>query len=90
MDDINTEMGQLKFSKPAIYSITLVGIIHESLKERLTGLRVSEVKENDGISTFVVDIPDQTALAGILDTIYNYHLPLLKLEYLQTENREKH
>ena len=37
------------------------------------------------VSTLVGSVPDQAALSGVLETLYNMHLTLLSVEMLEGE-----
>ena len=72
--------------QPAVYSIRVVGRLDESWSERLSGLTIlsynSMLKDGMDVTTLTGKLQDQTALVGVLNTLYNLRLPLLSVEYL--------
>jgi hypothetical protein len=68
--------------KAAIYRIKVQGIVPENWVNRLGGLQVVEVSSNQ--TTLEGWLPDQAALKGVLDTIYELHLCLDKVEVSKT------
>jgi hypothetical protein len=69
--------------KAAIYRIKVRGMVPESWHERLGGLQISN-KTEDGV-TLEGRLPDQSALAGVLDTLFSLHLSLLEVNCLEEE-----
>jgi len=72
------------FNRPGKYRIFAHGFLDKSWSERLGGLRIttSSLKDQGTVTTLVGQVRDQAELAGILDTIYELHLSLLSVEYL--------
>jgi hypothetical protein len=66
--------------KPAVYRITVEGVVPESWIDRLGGLGIVSV--TSAATTLEGRLPDQAALNGILDTLYNLRLPLLEVSCL--------
>ena len=60
--------------KPADYRITVQGVVPESWLDRLGGLRIATVA--NGKTTLEGPLPDQAALKGVLDTLYDLRLCL--------------
>lgn len=77
-------MHRYEFSAPGYYRITLQGKLHPNWSERLGGMRVvAPVPEADREVTVLQGcVRDQAELSGILNSLYELHLPLLKVEYL--------
>ena len=63
--------------KPAIYRITVKGVVPESWQDRLGGIQV--VAADPTTTTLEGWLPDQAALKGVLDSLYKLHLPLLEV-----------
>ncbi|MGD9096715.1 MAG: hypothetical protein PVF97_01440 [Desulfobacterales bacterium] len=42
-----------------------------------------EIEGEESVTTLIGNVKDQAALAGILNAIYDLHLPLIKLELLR-------
>jgi len=59
--------------------------LHESWSEELGGLRIrscSSKDQEEPVTELVGQLRDQTELAGVLNTLYELHLPLLLVEML--------
>lgn len=73
-----------KFSSPARYRICVKGFLDESWSERFSGMCISN--ENPGritpMTTLVGSVIDQTELLGVLNSLYEMHLPLVSVELL--------
>ena len=68
--------------KAATYRITVRGIVPENWVNRLGGLQISEVSSTQ--TTLEGWLPDQAALKGVLDTLYELHLCLDKVDACNT------
>lgn len=71
----------LKFTSPATYRILIKGFLDESWSERLNGMRIVNLSSVDGrpITTLYGQVRDQAELLGVLNSIYEMHLPLISL-----------
>jgi len=58
--------------KPATYRISVHGIVPESWINRLGGMRIVTV--SSAATTLEGWLPDQAALKGVLDTLYELRL----------------
>ena len=63
--------------KPAVYRIKVQGVVPESWTDRLGGMGIVSV--TSGATTLKGRLPDQAALNGVLDTLYQLRLPLLEV-----------
>jgi hypothetical protein len=73
------------FDRPGNYRIRVLGFLNESWSERLGGLRISACspKDQEGpVTELVGQVRDQAKLAGVLNSLYELHLTLLSVEYL--------
>lgn len=72
------------FEKPATYRIRITGHIDDSLTDRFGGMVITRAFTADGrqISILVGHLEDQASLAGVLNELYELHLPLLTVEAL--------
>jgi hypothetical protein len=72
------------FKRPGKYRIRVHGFLDKSWSERLGGLRIttSSVKDQGPVMELSGQLRDQAELAGVLDTLYELHLSLLSVEYL--------
>ena len=68
--------------KPATYRISVHGIVPESWTDRLGGMRI--VAGSSAQTTLEGWLPDQAALKGVLDTLYELHLCLDKVDVCNT------
>jgi hypothetical protein len=75
---------QFSFYKPGNYRIRVQGFIDESWSERMSGMEITTHDGNDNVQVTTLDglMRDQAELAGVLNTLYEMHLPLLSVEYL--------
>jgi hypothetical protein len=89
MPDDYTEK-HLKLWSPAIYLIEVEGHLDESWSERLGGLRVKTRKRADQstVTTLTGRVRDQAELTGVLNSIYELHLPILSVKNLIEDNGE--
>lgn len=67
---------------PAEYRIRVSGRLNSDWSERLQGMKVSvvEVEGHGAVTELSGVLPDQAALMGVLDHLYNCSIPLLSME----------
>jgi hypothetical protein len=71
------------YNAPGIYRIRVAGRLDVRWAERLGGLDVNALVEGDvPVAELTGYLPDQAALYGVLNTLYDYRYPLLNVEYL--------
>jgi hypothetical protein len=72
------------FDSPAIYQIIAQGKIDPSWSDRLEGMTISQVTvdADPPLTTLEGELSDQAALAGVLNTLYELHLPLFSVKRL--------
>lgn len=77
-------------SGPAIYRIRVRGRLDAVLSARLEGMRIENLASNDGKAESVLEgrILDQAALAGVLNKLYELHLPVMAVDCLGGSNDE--
>jgi hypothetical protein len=63
--------------KPADYRIKVRGVVPESWTDRLGGMGIVSV--TSAATTLEGWLPDQAALNGVLDALYQLRLPLLEV-----------
>ena len=76
------------FDRPENYRIRVLGLLDESWSDRLGGLRITacSLKDQEGpVTELVGQVRDQAKLAGVLNTLYELHLTLLSVEYLNRD-----
>ena len=74
----------LKLETPATYRIRVQGRLDETWADRLSGMAITSTttKEKLPVTLLVGHLIDQAALSGVLNTLYELHLPLLSVENL--------
>ena len=72
------------FDRPGNYCIRVIGYLDESWSDRLAGLHItkSSPKDQGSVTSLVGQLRDQAELAGVLNTLYEMHLTLRSVEYL--------
>jgi hypothetical protein len=78
-------MKNVFFSEPGNYQIELQGQLDSKWFERLGAMRVISPESEIGITTLQGRVSDQTELSGILNTLYDLHLTLISIQYLDDE-----
>lgn len=82
------ESKRLKIWSSATYRITVEGNIDEKWSDHLASLSMSTKKRADKptVTTLTGVIRDQAELTGLLNILYELHLPILSVEKLDEEN----
>ena len=71
------------FDQPGVYRITVSGHLDVAWSEILHGITIVNGSEPDAEYTTVTGrLPDQAALMGILNTLYDRHVAVLAVERL--------
>ena len=69
---------------PAVYRVKVQGHLPLDWSEFLMGMNITVCdRELQRFSILVGRLPDQTALAGVLSTLYEQHFPILSVECLE-------
>ena len=78
----------LKLWTPTNYRIEVEGEVPESWSDRLGGMRITRRQRADQstVTTLIGRVKDQAELSGVLNTLYELHLPILSVENLTDEN----
>lgn len=70
------------FDRSGKYRIRVQGLLDERWSERLGGLSITTCKLKDqAVSELFGQMRDQSELAGVLNTLYELHLPILLVEH---------
>jgi hypothetical protein len=80
---MNAKVNQRRaFDSPATYQIRILGDLAPSWSDRLEGMAISSSATYDRlvVTTLVGELADQNALAGVLLTLVELHLPLISLQ----------
>jgi hypothetical protein len=77
----------LKSWTPGTYRISVEGQLDEKWSERLAGMDIKSWKRADQsvMTTLEGNLRDQSELLGVLNSLHELHLPLLKVECLKLE-----
>ena len=72
------------FNRPGNYRIRVIGYLDESWSDRFAGLQItkSSPKDQGPVTSLVGQLRDQAELSGVLNTLYDMHLTLRSVEYL--------
>jgi hypothetical protein len=75
---------EFKLETPATYRIRIQGRLDKSWTDRLGGMAINAdpASHKPPVTILVGHLTDQAALSGILNTLYELHLPLLSVENL--------
>jgi hypothetical protein len=78
----------IKIWTPATYRIKVEGYLDESWSDRLGGMRITSHhrKDETTVTTLVGRVRDQAELTGLLNSLYDLHLPILSVENLDADN----
>lgn len=82
----NRERG-LSLGQPAVYRIVVQGALPAEYADRLGDLCVESSGEGRGgqATTLTGHLRDQSQLLGVLNGLYEMHLPILSIELLEVE-----
>ena len=71
----------IPFDRPATYQISVQGMIDPDWSDRLAGMTIGLVREEacPPVTTLKGELSDQAALVGVLNTLYELHLPVLSV-----------
>jgi hypothetical protein len=78
---------KLTLDQPATYQTKVPGHLDESWSEWAGGMTITVESEGDGppVTTLTGTIADQAALQGLLRRLYSLGLPLISVNWLDTE-----
>lgn len=75
------------YDQPGIYAIHIAGQVNTSWSDRLAGMSITyqgeRSQEDQLISILYGSLPDQAALFGVLNSLYNARFPILFVRYLR-------
>ena len=82
-----SEIRDIEFGAPATYRIVVKGALPEDWSSRIAGMEISVAETASGSShtTLVGPLRDQAQLNGVLETLYDLHLPILRVEEVRDE-----
>jgi hypothetical protein len=75
----------IPFDSPATYQISVQGRIDPTTSDLLGGMTISPATAEEGlpVTTMEGDLRDQAALAGVLNLLYELHLPVISVQRLK-------
>ena len=75
---------RFSFDRPGTYRIRVQGCLDKSWSERLGGMSIMTHDRGDNRPITTLDglMRDQAELAGVLNTLYELHLTLLSVKFL--------
>ena len=75
----------IDFDRPGTYQIRVKGRLDASWSDRLGGMEISASDQAEGTPEAILVgwRPDQAALCGVLNALYDLHLPLLSVELIR-------
>ena len=82
------KIGKINFEKPGKYRINVKGRLDDCWSDRLAGMRITTSGSEDEapVTTLMGHLRDQAQLSGVLNSLYELHLPILLVEFLQDKN----
>ena len=71
----------IPFDRPATYQISVQGRIDPDWSDRLSGMTIRLIAEEarPPVTTLDGELSDQAALLGVLNSLYELHLPVLSV-----------
>lgn len=81
MSDVQSREN-IKFDAPAVYRIRVKGHIDNNLSDQLGGMVITRAftADKQPLTILVGNMRDQAALSGVLNELYEMHMPLLTVE----------
>jgi hypothetical protein len=78
----HTSRSPIFFDNPAIYRIEVLGQLDPNMSDYFEGMAISQTSgaTDFSITTLEGELCDQAALAGVLNTLYEMHLPLISVK----------
>ena len=76
-----------RMDRPSVYRICVPGRLGTEWCHRVGGMNITESRNADGgVETVLVGrLPDQAALSGVLNTLYELHMPVSLVECLEAD-----
>jgi hypothetical protein len=77
----------LSLGSPAVYRIVVQGLLTQGDSDLLGGVQVTTDRraEDRPTTTLEGQLRDQAELLGVLNSLYELHLPILAVELLEAE-----
>jgi hypothetical protein len=79
----NAMMKQPAFDQPASFRITVLGHLGDEWADYLRGMTIDNLLDKETpVAAVTGRLPDQAALLGVLNTLYDSHITVLAVESL--------
>ena len=77
----------MKHYLPANYRITVEGYLDDRWSDCMGDMTISAIRQTDrgAMTTLVGRVKDQAELFGLLNTLYELHMPLHSVKYLDSD-----
>ena len=71
----------ISFDRPATYQVKVQGRIDPNWSDRMAGMqiRIAPEQTTPPITTLEGEVSDQAALLGVLNSVYELHLPIISV-----------
>ena len=88
---VKQRLDHLSMQGAAIYRIRVRGELKPSMSDRLEGMQIENSFRKDGMAETVLEgrLSDQSAFSGVLNTLYELHLPVLSADCLGAVDGEE-
>ena len=75
---------------PAIYRIRVRGTLDSNWSNRVEDMQIEVLKRSDGSAESILEgcLVDQSAFSGVMNTLYDLHLPVISADCLGPANRD--
>ena len=74
----------------AFYRIRVRGELNPKMSDRLEGMKIENTFRKDGRAESLLEgrLDDQSALSGVLNTLYELHMPVVSADCLGASNND--
>ena len=81
----------IPFDRPAIYKISVQGRIDPNWSDRMAGMKIRNSVDQTypPITTLEGEVTDQAGLLGVLNSLYELHLPIISVDIKPYPHGEK-
>jgi hypothetical protein len=81
----------IPFDRPATYQINVQGKVDPKWSDRMAGMEIRNSSEqtNPAVTTLDGELSDQAALLGVLNSLYELHLPIISVVLLPKQHGEE-
>jgi hypothetical protein len=84
------QLENLSMQGAAYYRIRVRGELDPTMSERLEGMEIENTFRKDGRAESVLEgrLDDQSAFSGVLNTLYDLHLPVVSADCLGAADKK--